>query len=204
MSTTKRPPVKGYKKVTNQKPESSPSPSLMFVPPMRSTGGGGGTGIGGGGIAIGGPSHDSIILKRLEDMTRRMDLMQNNQNLNAATQLIQSQSQPPGPSQPPLFQPQQYQAATYQANHQSIQHSHHQPQPPVSFQPQPPSFQPMLNSSPRHLELVSALSPLKRIDHDIIATRNPLLNRNDIHPMDPSVRLLTFIVPHLLNRKSLI
>ena len=102
-----------------------------------------------------GQSHDSIILKRLEDMTRRIDLMQNTQSLSSATQFLQSQS-----TSSPLPLP---------SHHQSLQPpQHHQrnptpPPPSQVFQPQPPSsYQSSShNSSPRPLDLKPSYSPNK-------------------------------------------
>jgi hypothetical protein len=138
-SVTKRPPIKGYTKKINKdqphqlKPETNNAVvgNFMFAPPMRPTGG---------------PSHDSIILKRLEDMTRRMDLMQNNQSLTSTTQLMQSQitSQSPSPPRPlqpqsqsqPLYQPQP--PSSYQSQSQHMNSPRSFDLKPISFTPQRP------------------------------------------------------------------
>lgn len=133
-SVTKRPPIKGYTKKLQKENNNNPSKpetivmngkdnisNFMFAPPMRPT--------------STAQSHDSIILKRLEDMTRRMDLMQNNQSLSSATQLLQAQAQST-PRQQPL----------------------------QLFQPQPPSYQSQpFNNSPRPFELKpTSLSPQRQ------------------------------------------
>jgi hypothetical protein len=135
-NVTKRPPIKGYTKKLNKdqlhqlKPETNHQTTVgnfMFAPPMRPSG----------------QSHDSIILKRLEDMTRRMDLMQNNQSLTSATQLMQSQTQSSQSPSPPRSLQQQPQQQLYQPQPPSYQsQSQHMSSPrlfdlkPISFSPQ--------------------------------------------------------------------
>jgi hypothetical protein len=151
-SVTKRPPIKGYTKKNHKdhhsssqsKPETNQNlSSFMFVPPLKPHQ---------PQLSSTGQSHDSIILKRLEDMTRRMDLLQNTQSLSSATQFLQSQSTP---SPAPL-----------PSHHQSLQlaqHHQRQPSPPQIFQPQPPSSyqSSSLHTSPRPMDLKTSFSPKK-------------------------------------------
>eukprot|EP00602_Paraphysomonas_sp_CaronLab_P011914 CAMPEP_0185042028 /NCGR_PEP_ID=MMETSP1103-20130426/42050_1 /TAXON_ID=36769 /ORGANISM="Paraphysomonas bandaiensis, Strain Caron Lab Isolate" /LENGTH=1155 /DNA_ID=CAMNT_0027582013 /DNA_START=42 /DNA_END=3509 /DNA_ORIENTATION=+ len=69
--------VKGYSK--KQKPETS-NKHYMYAPPMRPQNT---------------DSHDSLILRRLEEMTRRIDLMQNAQTLSSTSQVLQQAPQVP-------------------------------------------------------------------------------------------------------------
>lgn len=99
---TSRRPVKGYvKKQKAETPKVSgsqsqgPPKNFLFAPQMQSR------------LQQQPPGpvppQESMLLQRLEEMTRRIDLMQNSQKLSSTTQLL-PQSQSPHRPMPPQFQ----------------------------------------------------------------------------------------------------
>lgn len=96
-----RRPVKGYVKKPQkteggQGSQQGNSKNFMYAPQLRQP----------APAAPPVPAQDSLILQRLEEMTRRIDLMQNSAKLSATTQLI------PRVSQQQVQPPQRYQQAS--------------------------------------------------------------------------------------------